>query len=115
MNTAQNQQAWLQALEQPQYHFADTLAFIEQNYRFVPTAFRNGDVTNSADQNQGSCRILALATMLELTDQQTLLCFGEFYRDVLATPEGTDHQNIRQLMKSGLANVDFEQIPLTLR
>lgn len=115
MNTAQNQQAWLQALEQSQYRFADTLAFIEQNYRFVPTAFRNGDVTNSADQNQGSCRILALATMLELTDQQTLLCFGEFYRDVLATPEGTDHQNIRQLMKSGLANVDFEQIPLTLR
>ena len=110
-----NAETLLTALQNPEHRFAETIAFIEQHYQFVPTAFRNGTVNNGADQNQGSCRILALATMLKLNDEQALLCFGEFYRDVLATPEGNDHQNIRQLMQTGLAAVSFETSPLTPR
>lgn len=105
--------SWMQRLTAPDYAFAETIAFIEQNFRFNPTAFRNGEIINSAEQNQGSCRILALATMLKLTNEQTLLCFGEYYRDVVATPDGSDHQNIRQLMKTGLEGVQFEGTPLT--
>jgi HopJ type III effector protein. len=42
-----------------------------------------------------------------------LALFGEFYRDVLATPEGDDHQNIRNFMKTGWAGVQFNTTPLT--
>ena len=33
--------------------------------------------------------------------------WGQYYRDVLATPDGTDHQNIRNFMKNGWDGVDF--------
>jgi hypothetical protein len=33
--------------------------------------------------------------------------WGQYYRDVLATPDGTDHQNIRNFMKTGWEGVDF--------
>ncbi|MGX9080435.1 HopJ type III effector protein [Klebsiella pneumoniae] len=38
--------------------------------------------------------------------------FGEHYRSVLATPQGSDHGNIRALMVHGLDGVKFEQQPL---
>jgi hypothetical protein len=43
------------------------------------------------------------------------LAFGEHYRSVVATPEGSDHSNIRALMAQGLAGVKFSQQPLTRR
>ena len=39
--------------------------------------------------------------------------FGEHYRSVVATPEGSDHGNIRALIEHGLAGVKFAQQPLT--
>ncbi|NQD97078.1 HopJ type III effector protein, partial [Pseudomonas sp. CrR25] len=35
--------------------------------------------------------------------------FGEHYRSVLATPDGSDHGNIRALMDTGLGGVRFSQ------
>lgn len=93
--------------------FAETLAFITEHYDYQPSAFRNGDVANAAGQNEGSCKTLGLAKLEGLSDQETLQCFGEHYRSVLATPEGTDHANIRALMATGLAGVSFEQQSLT--
>jgi len=43
------------------------------------------------------------------------LAFGEHYRSVVATPEGSDHGNIRALIKHGLAGVKFTAQPLTRR
>ena len=99
----------------PQYLFADTLAFIDAHYQHQPTAFDNGPVYNSAEQNQGSCKVLAMSLDLGLSDEQALQCFGEHYRSVLATPEGSDHGNIRALMQGGLAKVSFAGTPLTRR
>jgi hypothetical protein len=93
--------------------FADTMAAIDANYDFTPAAFTNGDVKNEAGQNSGSCKLLAFATLNGLSKEQTLACFGAYYRDdVLKNPGGTDHQNIRNFMKTGWDGVQFESMPL---
>lgn len=70
---------------------------------------------NAAGQNEGSCKTLGLALLEGLSDEEALLAFGEHYRSVLATPEGSDHGNIRALMAHGLAGVTFEAQPLQRR
>ena len=103
------------SLNSSEHAFADTLAFIAAGYDYQPQAFNNGGVENAAGQNEGSCKTLGLALLEGLSDQQALLAFGEHYRSVLATPEGTDHSNIRALIEHGLAGVKFVQPPLTRR
>jgi hypothetical protein len=89
--------------------FEDTMAVIEANYEFVPTAFANGDTSNEANQNNGSCKIFAFAQLKELDQASTLACFGRFYReDVLGNPEGDDHANIRNFVKYGWQGIKFE-------
>lgn len=96
--------------------FEDTMAAIESLYIHQPTAFRNGAQANGAEQNQGSCKLLAFAQLQGLSPSETLACFGRFYRtDVLSHPEGSDHQNIRQFMIHGWSGVTFEGQPLTPR
>jgi len=96
--------------------FDDTISLIEELYDFTPTAFQNGDINNEAGQNNGSCKIFAFAILQELPEELTLHCFGDYYRkDVLENPEGTDHQNIRNFMKSGWEEIDFEGEPLQLK
>lgn len=106
---------FLNSLESPQHSIAATLAFIDNHYLYQPQAFTNGSVQNSADENQRSCKILGLALLEGLSNQQVLLAFGEFYRQVLATPDGNDHANIRQLMQTGLEQVSFDNPPLRRR
>lgn len=102
-----------QQLQKADHQFADTLAFIEKNYIFKVTAFRNGNVENNKGQNEVSCKILALAILEDFTDQEALLAFAEHYRSVLANPNGDDHQNIRALQKTGLKAVNFDEFPLS--
>lgn len=100
LNTLNNQPENLQ--------FADTMAVIEALYDFAPTSFKNGNVDNGAGQNNGSCKLFAFAKLQGFNEQQTLNCFGAYYRDdVLKNPEGTDHQNIRNFMQTGWAGVEF--------
>ncbi|HDS1756541.1 HopJ type III effector protein [Pseudomonas sp. M5] len=101
------------SLASGEHAFADTLAFIAANYSYQPQAFTNGGVENAAGQNEGSCKTLGLALLEGLSDQEALLAFGEHYRDVMATPEGTDHGNIRALIAHGLAGVKFTAQPLS--
>ena len=89
--------------------FTDTIAVIEENYTFTPTAFRNGSLKNEAGQNSGSCKLFSFAQLHTLTEAQTLACFGDYYRvDVLQHPEAQDHQNIRNFMKFGWSGIAFE-------
>ena len=101
------------SLTSGEHVFADTLAFIAAHYDYQPQPFNNGGVENAAGQNEGSCKTLGLALLEGLSDQESLLAFGEHYRSVLATPEGTDHSNIRALITHGLAGVKFDAQPLT--
>ena len=52
--------------------------------------------------------LFAFAQKQQLSEAQTLACFGDYYRkDVLENPQGEDHQNIRQFMKSGWFGIAF--------
>ncbi|MGK8439347.1 HopJ type III effector protein [Ectopseudomonas hydrolytica] len=99
-------------LQQDDYAFSETLAFVAEHYDYQPSAFRNGDVENAAGQNEGSCKTLGLALLEGLSTDEALRAFGEHYRSVLATPQDSDHGNIRALMSHGLEGLKFEQEPL---
>lgn len=96
--------------------FAETIAVIEENYRFTPTAFQNGLQHNAAGENSGSCKLFAFAKLQQLTETETLACFGAYYsEEVLGNPSGTNHQNIRNFMKTGWSGIQFEGEALQLK
>lgn len=99
-----------------QISFAETIATVDANYDFTPTAFRNGELENSAGQNSGSCKLFSLAKMHYFSAEQTLNCFGDYYRiDVLLHPEAADHQNIRNFIRFGWDGVKFAGIALSAK
>ncbi|WP_459207862.1 HopJ type III effector protein [Pseudomonas sp. MLB6B] len=100
------------SLNSGEHAFADTLAFVAEHYRYTPQGFDNNGLVSAAGQNEGSCKTLGLALLENFTKDEALLAFGEHYRDVLSTPEGSDHGNIRALMKGGLAGITFQAQPL---
>ena len=94
--------------------FSETMAVIEANYNFTPTAFKNGILQNEAGQNSGSCKLFAFAKLQGFTKDETLACFGKFYfEDVLKDSNGTGHQNIRNFMNTGFDGLIFDGEPLT--
>ena len=106
-------QALLEQLAKGVVDFTEVMAVIDQNYRFTPSAFRNGEHFNEANTNNGSCPIFACAPLHGPARQQTLTAFGDFYRvDVLASPKGSDHANIRNFMVSGWDGIQFEGVAL---
>ena len=58
--------------------FNDVITLVDSAFVFTPTAFTNGDVKNEANQNNGSCKLLALGQHLNLNQAQTLALFGRF-------------------------------------
>lgn len=89
--------------------FTEVIEYIDSNYSFTPTRFINGKTINEANQNNGSCKIFYFAKISDLTTEQTLHLFGDYYRiDVLQNPEETDHQNIRNFMKFGWEGISFD-------
>ena len=97
--------------------FKDVIAIIDGHYNYTPTPFSNGagdeKVLSAAGENEGSCKIFAFAKIHGLTEEQTLHCFGQYYRDdVLQHPENSDHGNIRAFIKHGWQHVSFEQTAL---
>jgi len=98
--------------------FEETIATIEQNYRYQPVTFTNGfgaeKIINAAGTNEGSCKIFAFACLHELTQDSTLALFGNFYWvDVLGNPGGSNHKNIRNFMKFGWDHIEMEGQALT--
>ena len=94
--------------------FNDTMSVIDANYDFTPIVFRNGKLQNEAGQNSGSCKVFSFAKLHQLTPQQTLHCFGSYYcDDVLRHPQGSDHQNIRNFIKTGWDGIVFAGNALT--
>jgi hypothetical protein len=89
--------------------FTDTMAVIEENYTFSEVAFSNGEQKNAQGENSGSCKLFAFAQLQQLSKEQTLACFGDYYRvDVLQHPDAKDHQNIRQFILNGWSGISFE-------
>ena len=89
--------------------FNDVISFIDEHYDFTQTAFKNGNTFNEANQNNGSCKVFSFAKLNNLSKEETLILFGDFYRnDVLKNPEGNDHQNIRNFIEFGWKGISFE-------
>lgn len=84
---------------------------IREHYDYTPTTFRNGVgddcVVNNAGTNEGSCHVFAFAKLNGLNEAETLICFGQHYRDVLNTPDGSDHANIRTFLRNGWKGIEF--------
>ena len=96
--------------------FTDTMAVIEANYEFTPTAFTNGKLKNNAGENSGSCKLFAFASIQKLSKEETLACFGKYYtEEVLQDIEGTGHQNIRNFMATGFDGISFDGEALTTK
>lgn len=96
--------------------FQEVMAVIAEYYHYQPTAFSNGVhqiLMNEAGRNEGSCKIFAFAQLHDLTVEQTLSLFGDYYRkDVLEHPDADDHQNIRNFMRDGWEGIRFEGVAL---
>ncbi len=103
----------LQQLQAGTAKFADVIAYIDAHYQHSPTAFQNGTQHNTAEQNQGSAKVFSFAKLQHLDQAQTLQLFAEHYQAVLDTPEGIDHQNIRQFMQNGWDGITFAGEVLT--
>ncbi|MFK8066630.1 MAG: HopJ type III effector protein [Gammaproteobacteria bacterium] len=89
--------------------FNDVIKTIDHNYEYKPARFTNGDVVNESGTNEGSCKIFSFAQLNDLKEQETLACFGNYYRkDVLDHPQGTDHANIRTFIQLGWEGISFD-------
>lgn len=98
----------IQKLKDNSISFKEVIGFIETYYQHQPTAFKNGETYNEATQNQGSAKVFSFAQLNNLSTEDTLYLFAEHYQSVLNTPNGTDHQNIRQFMAHGWSGIAFE-------
>jgi hypothetical protein len=93
--------------------FTDVIGVIDACYDYQPTLFTNGDlinnIVNQPGENKGSCKIFAFAMLHHLSVEQTLHCFGKYYRqDVLKHPESGSHANIRQFMRTGWQGINYQ-------
>ncbi|HEY9018987.1 HopJ type III effector protein [Thiomicrospira sp.] len=99
----------IEALNRHPVDFNQVMDVIDAEYTFTPTAFKNGELFNEAGTNNGSCKIFAFAKLHKLCETDTLNAFGDFYtQDVLLHPEGEDHQNIRNFVKTGWQGIEFK-------
>ena len=90
--------------------FSEVMQVINEYYQYTPTRFVNGTIVNEAGENEGSCKIFAFASMHDLDREQTLACFGAYYRDdVLKQPKALDHKNIRIFMASGWDGIEIDK------
>jgi hypothetical protein len=95
--------------------FNETIAIITEYYHYQPTEFSNGSLVNDAGSNEGSCKIFAFGLSNNLTEQQTLKLFGDYYVEVLNDPDGSGHQNIRNFMRDGWQGISFKNQALKLK
>jgi hypothetical protein len=92
-----------------QVEFKVVMDVISEHYDYTPATFRNGILVNEAGTNEGSCKIFSFGLLNRLSRDETLSCFGHFYRDeVQGDPEGDGHGNIRAFMVSGWEGIQFD-------
>lgn len=105
MNTAE----LLNKSKGSELQFQEVLAHIADQYIYSASAFQNGALKNSKEENQGSAKVFYFAKLNNLSQEETLGLFAEHYQNVLDNPAGEGHQNIRQFMSNGWDGVSFEE------
>lgn len=89
--------------------FKEIIAYIDDNFEYTASSFKNGELINAENENQGSAKTLYFAKLNNLSVEDTLKLFAEHYQAVLQDKEGSSHQNIRNFMQSGWEGVQFEK------
>ena len=101
------------AQQSEKLEFTEVMQVISEHYHYSPSRFSNGDVVNDAGSNEGSAKLFYFAQLNQLTEAQTLACFGQYYReDVLQNPTGQDHGNIRNFINTGWSGITFDDVVL---
>lgn len=95
-------------MEADSLKFEDVIELIDTHYEPGLLEFKNGDILNKQGENEGSAKLLSYAALSGMDKETTLKLWGQHYRDVKAKPDGDDHQNIRNFMKTGWEGVPFE-------
>ena len=95
--------------------FKEIIDYIDENYNYQSTAFKNGDLYNLEDQNQGSAKVLYFAKINNLLKEDTLKLFAEHYQNVLEDKNGVSYQNIRNFIEYGWEGVVFEKEALQIK
>lgn len=88
--------------------FEEVMELIDTHFETGLIEFKNGDVLNKQGENEGSAKLLSYAALSDFDKDTTLKLWGQYYREVLADPDGDSHQNIRNFMKTGWEGVPFE-------
>jgi len=81
--------------------FEDLMELIDTHYEVGLLEFKNGNILNKQGENEGSAKLLSYAAISDFDKETTLKLWGQYYREVLADPDGDSHQNIRNFMKTG--------------
>mmetsp|Transcript_38849 Transcript_38849/g.90348 ORF Transcript_38849/g.90348 Transcript_38849/m.90348 type:complete len:236 (+) Transcript_38849:347-1054(+) len=81
---------------------------VDECYEYGLIEFKNGDIVNEPGENDGSAKVLSYAALANFDNETTLKLWGQYYREVLADPDGGSHPNIRNFMKYGWEGVPFE-------
>ena len=66
------------------------------------------EVRSAAGENNGSAKVFGFARLHGLGADEALRLFCEHYESVVATPEGSDHGNIRAFIKHGWDKLEFD-------
>ena len=97
-------------------NFSDFINLIDQEYEFLNVAFKNNDLVNLKEENQGSAKVFCFGLMYSLSEEDTIRCFGEHYQSVIDEPENhNSHLNIRSFMSNGWNGVLINQNALKLK
>lgn len=100
--------------------FNEIMDKVGECYAFTPAQYVSGkgtelETVNPAGTNSGSLKTYYFAHLHGLDEASTLRLFCEHYQDVLATPDGDSHANIRAFMGNGWAGIAFDGEALRLR
>jgi len=90
------------------FTFEEFIEEIDAVYEQGGVVWSNGASNWTEEENVGSCKLLSFAAIAELSKDDTLKLWAQYYRDVLATPDSTDHINIRTFMAQGWDGVKFD-------
>ena len=97
-------------------NFSDLTNLIDQEYEFLNVAFKNNDLINSKEENQGSAKVFCFGLMHSLSEEDTIRCFGEHYQSVIDEPKNNNsHLNIRSFISNGWKEVLINQNALKLK
>ena len=93
--------------------FSEVMDKVGECYAFTPCQYVSGkgtalETVNPAGTNSGSLKTYYFAHLHGLDEASTLRLFCEHYKDVLDTPDGDSHANIRAFMLNGWEGIDFE-------